>query len=85
MKKFRAYRNEIIEHEVVKETEKQIVYKSKWGGRDVRESKEGTWYSWHDTFDSAKNRLIYDANEKIKTALSIVEYHRSELSKIEAL
>jgi len=53
MKKFRAYRNEIVEHEVVKETEKQIVYKSKWGGNDIRESKNTTWYSWHDSKDEA--------------------------------
>ena len=85
MKKFRAYRDEIIEHEIVKETEKQIVYKSKWGGNDIRESKDARWYSWHDTFEDAKQKLVEDAKSKINTCIYSLEYAKKELSKIEAL
>lgn len=87
MKKFRGnYGTRIDELEIIKETEKQIVYIRKEDGREVREAKVSDWASWHETKEDAVNymvekqqvkineltRLIDGCNEKIKTIRSLL-------------
>ncbi len=74
MEKFKTtYGDTITKHEVVKETEKQIVFIHKWldfnnvqRSKEIRESKETSYTKWHDTFEDAKNYLIEKAEKNIK-------------------
>jgi len=78
MKKFRAnYYGVITVHEVVKETEKQIVFINKyanWIGneitKEVRENKVSKHYRWHDSFEEAKNDLIEYRDFRLKSLKS---------------
>jgi hypothetical protein len=85
MKKYRARFNGIEEFEFVKETEKQIVFKSNRGGSDLRENKTAHWYSWHDTKDQAKEALILDMERKIESLKANIVNNENELSKIKLL
>ena len=85
MKKFKAGRNEIKELLVIKETDKQIVYISDWSGREVRESKVSTYYSWHNTRDEAKEHLICEAKNRIETLNQQLRYNKEQLLYIESL
>jgi len=87
MKKYRGNHGTRIEElEVVKETEKQIVYIRKEDGREIREAKVSDWSSWHETKEDAVNymieqqqveineltKLIHSCNEKIKIIRSLL-------------
>jgi len=82
MKKFRTrYGNTIQSFEIVKETEKQIVYLQE-NGRECREAKLSDWGAWHCTFEEAKQHLIDKCLAKIKSYEDMASYARNELEKI---
>ena len=85
MKKFRtAYSNEIGEFEVVKETEKQIVFLNK-RGREEREAKQTHYNSWFDTREAAKEHLISKCLEKISHYEKMVAVSYDQLKEIKEL
>ena len=85
MRKFRTNSFGIKEFEVVKETDKQVVYlDDEWGGglRERRESKESDWSSWHNTKEEARQFLIYKEQQKIKRSEAEIS---TSLEKIEQI
>jgi hypothetical protein len=85
MKKFRAnYGSEIKELEVIKETEKQIVFITSFGHQQ-RENKISEWCSWHDTKEAAVNHLISREQSKIDTCLRQIEYCKQNIVRIKSL
>ena len=85
MKKFRTFSNhQITEYEVVKETEKQIVYLNE-RGREMREAKILDWASWHDTKSDAKDYLTTRELRKVKNYSDQIEYCKSVIEKIKLL
>ena len=85
MKKFRTFSNhQITEYEVVKETEKQIVYLNE-RGREMREAKISDWASWHDTKSDAKDYLTTRELRKVKNYSDQIEYCKSVIEKIKLL
>ena len=86
MKKFRAnYGTRIEELEVTKETDKQIVYKRKEDGREVRESKVSDWASWHETKEDAVNFMVSKQQLKIDEHLKQIEYCQERIETIRSL
>lgn len=85
MKKFRASNGTKIEElEVIKETDKQIVFVSK-SGYTNREAKITYFTSWHNTKEDAINYLIAEEQTKIDDKLRQIEYHRKNIVRIAAL
>lgn len=85
MKKFRAnYGTKIEEFEIIKETEKQIVYKDQFG-RESREGEISGYSSWHDTKEDAINYLIHKKQVEIDNCVSRIEYYKTEIEKIKKL
>jgi hypothetical protein len=81
MKKFRARFNEIKEFEVVKETEKQIVYINEYK-RECREAKIADWQSWHNSKEDAINYLIRKKQAEINQLEARIIYIKEEMNKI---
>lgn len=88
MKKFRATSTGIKEFEVLKETDKQVVYKyvSPFGAIfERREVKLCDWYSWHDTHAAAKDYLIEKQMCKIGELKLQIEKCKETIEKIKEL
>lgn len=92
MKKFRATSYglypKIEELEVIKETEKQIVFIEKdWNGRgyEQRNSKNSKWDSWHDTHAAAKDYLIEKQMSRIGELKLQIEKCKETIEKIKEL
>lgn len=83
MKKYRAKWNGIEELEIVKESEKQIVYKSERGA-DIMEAKISEWASWHNTFEEAREYLIQKEMNNIEHLLSRIKRHNKTIDKIKS-
>ena len=83
MKKFRAYRYKIEEFEVVRETEKQIIYKS--DGHEYREAKRSNWQNWYETRTEAKEALVSEAKANLSGLYEQAKYQKQFLLKIQAL
>ena len=81
MKMIRARFARLEEFEVIKETEKQIVYINE-RGTETREAKVSDWSSWHKTTEEAINYLISRKQKEIDTYLSRIEYLKKEMNKI---
>jgi len=80
MNKFRANWQKIEEFEIIKETEKQVVYIC--NGRELREAKISDWASWHNTKEDARNYLIAKKEFEIEKLMSQIEYKQEEIEKI---
>ena len=99
MKKWRWSRYELKQFDVVKETEKQVIYRRPlvWGREgefeDIRESKSsrsfsasvGTHHMWFDTWEDAHTWMIERATEKMHYASRVLETAKNDLVKIQAM
>ena len=81
MKKFRVEGIDISHLEVVKETEKQIVYISK-SKHQYREAKNSQYAMWFDDFDSAKSYLIEKYENIVKRNRISLDISKENLHKI---
>lgn len=82
MKKFRAnYGTRIEELEVVKETEKTIVYIDMFG-KEQRDYKVSSWNTWHDSKTEALNFLVNKKQKEIEHLYSQIKYKEEELENI---
>jgi hypothetical protein len=82
MKKFRAgYFGELEEFEIIKETEKQVIYISK-SGEKTRENKLSNWAYWFDKKEDAVNYLGSKEKEKLESALIEIEGIIERLRKL---
>lgn len=86
MKKFRTRWDDQIESfEVVKETEKQIVFiKTGWNNKTIeeRELKESSYHKWHNSFDEAKQYLINKQSNRIKSLEKQIEDSKRIVEKL---
>lgn len=90
MIKYRLYSGEIKPYEVVKETPKQVVYLKRHYFKseefvEEREMKISHWWSWHDTFEQAKNYLLFTKEQEVNRYLSIINRLNNEIEKIKLL
>ena len=86
MKKFRVnYSTRIKELEVIKETDKQIVYKREDDGREVREAKVSDCASWYETKEDAINFMVSKQQLKIDEYLKQIEYCQEKIETIRSL
>lgn len=81
MKKFRANSNGIDEIEIIKETNKQVVFLNSYK-RETREAKISDWDSWHNTKDEAINYLVTKKQNEIDQLMAQIEYRKHQLNKI---
>ena len=81
--KYRANYNSIKEFEIIKETEKQVVYKNERGAEN-REAKISDWCSWHNTFEEAREYIIQKEMKSIEQLLSRIKYHNEVIDKIKS-
>ena len=81
MKKYKALFERIEEYEVVKETPKQLTFINERGS-EIRESKRTEWYSWHDTYEEAKQALIEKYSNIVELKERQLDYHKEQLRKI---
>ena len=95
MKKFRVdlFQSTINEHEIVRETEKRIVFIDRFRDYDSREfiqkefteNKVSRHHFWEDTFQEAKQKLIALSESSIKHLESRIKYEKERLLKIKNL
>lgn len=82
--KYKAYLGRIEKVEIIKETSKMVLIKSVTYG-ERRELKESDWYSYHDTFEDAKNWIINHIQSKIDNYKRQIEIKEKELDKAKRL
>lgn len=70
--------------EVLKETEKQIVYMNRHG-REIREAKSSEWQKWHDTWEEAKDSLLRRAESRVQSLRCQLEKANGELGNIKGM
>ena len=75
----------ISEHDVIKETDKYVIYYRSKAAPEVRESKYTHWHKWCDTKEEAKSYLRELCYEEIRKAKEVIKKAELTLSKIEAL
>jgi len=69
---------------MVKQTDHQIIYRDE-KGREYRENKSGSYWSWHDTKEEARERMISDCNNEISKLNKSIERQKNKISKIQSL
>lgn len=79
--KFRARFNKIEEFEVIKETEKQLVYLDE-RGRECREAKITDWQSWHNSKEDAKEFMIGKKRKEIEQLNNRIDFLNKEINEI---
>lgn len=79
-----GYLKKIEVIEIVKETAKQVTFKTERGG-ERREAKRSEWKNWHDSFEEAKQFLLTKAENDLQALQQRVEDYKVELEKIKAL
>jgi len=84
MKKFRVSGIKIEELEVIKETEKQIVYKNSFSNEN-RENKVSQWAIWFETFEEAKTHLIEKWTLMVESNENKLQRAKDNLTKIKTL
>jgi hypothetical protein len=82
MIKFRteSYSNEIKKIEIIKETDKSIIYNN--GRREVRELKNTSYSNYFDSFERAKYFLIETVTNKIISSKEEIKRLELRLDKI---
>lgn len=81
MIKFRTQFEEIRAIEVVRETDKQIVWLNK-NGHEQREAKASSWRNWHDTWEDAHAFLVAGAEREVKLLRSQLDRAKGKLRQI---
>ncbi len=77
MKYYEARFTEIIEHDVVRETDCYV-----WLAGGSREKKETEWRHWSRTFKGARDWLIKREEIKVSKAKDILEQRQKYLKRI---
>ena len=69
MKRYKAIFTEVREVEIERETDKQVVLKKTgFDGKPMREAKTTDYYSYHHSFESAKQAVIDERTEQYNKA-----------------
>lgn len=84
MEKYRASLRGISKHEIIKETDKNVFFKTN-SGREAREMKISDWQSWHNSFFEAKEFLIKKELNEINKLKYQIEYHENNICEINKL
>jgi hypothetical protein len=84
MKKYKIRFDEIHEYEVIKETKTQLVFINEVG-EEKREYKLTSWYSWHDTYEDAKQFLIAEQTNEINKYNKQIEFCKEKIEKYKLL
>lgn len=82
------YGIEIKELEMVRETEKQVVYLYKWSEDNIREEKSNKisdWYRFFKTYEDAKEFLLNRENEKVKYLEEEILKHKNNITILEGM
>lgn len=66
---------------VVRETEKTVVLLDCFD-REREEAKVGAWQCWHDTWQDAHSKLMYDARRNLESARRALDAARSRLDLV---
>lgn len=82
--KYRMTFGHIQKHEVVKETPKQIHFLTR-SGSVIRSPKTASFFSWHDTFEDAKNQMIKNSEERIAILKDTLSYEERHLLRFREL
>lgn len=89
--KFRInHSNDIVKHEVVKETAARITFKkNRLFEKDKEyidtENKNSSWHTWHDTFEDAKQYLINKTERRIEYLKQDLEMQNKLLQQYSSL
>ena len=84
MKKIRRFSDyEIKEVEVIKETEKHVIFIQ--NGIECREHKASSMISWHDTKEEAKEAMIKEQKNKIECYQRQISFCNKRIEKIKSL
>jgi len=75
------YSNEIIEKEIIRTTEHQVVYLNHHGKED-REAKIGSYHVWHETKNLAENYLLNRIDRNIRYAEEQIERLKNDRIKL---
>lgn len=78
MHMYRARFGKIEMFEVVRTTANQVRYINERGG-ESRESKLTGWYSWHESWDAAKEHLVNEAQDNVDSLRIQLERAKGEL------
>lgn len=85
MIKYRTrFESEIEALEVIKETEKQIVFVGNLGAQN-RESKRSDWQNWHDTFEDARQFLLEKSESEAVSLRKRLEEVKKRIETIKGL
>lgn len=84
MKKWRATTSgTLVEKEIIKETEKQVVYLE--NNREVREHKTSDWVIWGDTKEEVKEKIIESLTREANNVSARLESLINRIEKIKSL
>lgn len=84
IKKYKAFMGKIEEWEILRETAKQVVVVNGLG-REVRESKNCDWHSYHDTYEEAKQHLVDKAQAEVDSAERMLKLKIKRLEEMKSL
>lgn len=86
MKKYRLdYNNNLIEVEVIKESEKTFTYKHPTRDKEVRAYKTSGYGRWFDTHQECIDFEIRQYQDKIERCMGQVEYCNKSIEKIKQI
>ena len=87
MKKYKILKGyfEITEVDVIRETEKQVITRIGWNGKERREAKETEYYEYHDTWEAAHARLMDISERDINFARQKLDIARAKKGNVEGM
>lgn len=87
MIKYRAAWDKIEPYEVVKETEKQVVYVVEWCDKksERREAKCSWDHKWFDTWEEAHTHLVDKAQKKVESLRMQLEQEKGREGQIRGM
>ena len=85
MIKYRTCWDTIEAIEILRETEKTVCFQFLGSGKEVRESKRSNFQNWHDTFEEAKEFLVYQAEYEVEKAMINLERAKGKLGQLRGM
>ena len=83
---YRANRAKIEAFEVLRTTAKQVVLPStQRKGGEEHQAKETEWYTWHETWEAARARIVADAQKKVDGLRLQLERAKGELGNAKGM
>lgn len=81
---YRAEYPNISKLEIIKKTEKQVVFLNNYG-KEQREAIESSWSSWHETKEQAREWLIKQENFQLEQHQRGILYRQERILNIKKL